>query len=58
MCRSCFRAIGAAGRCAWLDGRGSLGPVVLQFNAPVYGVDDLEDTILQALEQAKRRGRV
>jgi tape measure domain-containing protein len=37
---------------------GGGGAMVFQFNAPIYGIDDLEGEIVAIIERAKRRGRV
>lgn len=34
------------------------GGLTIQINAPVYGVNQLEDVILMALDRAERRGRI
>ena len=38
--------------------RGYLTPITVQVNAPIYGVNDMEDVVVRALERAGRRGRV
>jgi hypothetical protein len=44
-----------------LNGRHGFGggqTIVVNVNAPVYGVNQLEDVVVSALDRANRRGRI
>lgn len=49
-------AIGGAGAIGTSRG-GLVAPITIQVNAPIYGVNDMEDVVVRALERADRRGR-
>jgi hypothetical protein len=36
---------------------GGGGQIVINVNAPVYGVNDMETVVVSALDRAQRRGR-
>lgn len=36
---------------------GGQAPIIINVNAPIYGVNDMEDVVVSALDRAQRRGR-